>query len=580
MVEMVQLRELTHRLNKQGEEDEEDSRVDDILLYDGLMSLDEELREICENIIEKRIRKFLLNPKRLLLENIQQLLAMGEAAISTKNKNLEVDKPGEPMISPRSKKSPAEIMAEKDKQRIAELEMKLKAVQTNLNLAKEEFIDRRNKRNRLKTQLAQMKADHERDIAELRKRVAEAAEGAWKEQQDLERELKELRESRKKEMEELNTAISKLRRELGEVKQLEAGAKRLIEEREAQLEHLQAKIASKELDSASSESQYKELQSVIKDLKKETLQIQGTIQLNTEKERALREKLTEPRKGPGEIKKKKTKRIKDEGPLVQNEKRGSKSRVIVEDEVEVRGAWLSNLLDVLRAQMLLSTPPDGQSRQWGRPIDSRTIVAPTFDDDLQRIVELLSGSDKDNDTTAFASQDSSHSSASADFTRRLCRGAPSAHSRRPSQNDDLQWLLAPPSAASGGLGQKSRSCTNFNSTSQSWASTAASTSAPRTADSKTVSVRMLDNPPARTFLIRSGPWVQTDTNKPGHLRPQSTASCAGRRPLQTLGFSTCSLCGRGGGTDQCLECQSTVPRLSVGWCLPPLAAEQSAIRGK
>jgi hypothetical protein len=316
-------------------------------------------------------------------------------------------------------------------------------------------------------------------------------------------------------------------------------------------------MASAQLACASSEGQAKELKEEIKALKKEAEKLQSALKLLQDRERVLREKLTEPRSPQKGVKKVKATVVNTDGEM-QQVRTGSKSSVT--EEPEARGAFLKDLLAVLRAQMLLSTPPEGASRQWGRPIDCRALVAPTGDKDLAKIVALLNGHDVENESTNVSTICASEESipSSADYSRRLCRGAPSANSRRSPHSADQYWLLAPPSAGSEGLGQKSRSCTDLNSTSQSWASFGS--------DSKTVSMRMFDKPPGRDFLKRSSPMER---------RPQSTASGVGKWVPPTLGLSKCSICGLGGGTDQCLECQSTVPKLSVGWCLPPLASEQS-----
>lgn len=614
MVEMVQLKEM---MNRMGDDEEETAnRIQDVQMYDGLMSLDEELREVCEIVIKARIRKHLLAPKGLLLMNIQKLLNEGADAISDKGPLNTSGKPGAGFVGKtRSQKNPADVAAERDRKRIEELEKKLKTVETHLQMANKEFNERRHQKTRLQREVDILKQDQENEMGDLKKAIGDAGGGAKKEHEDLEKSLKELRMQKEKDKEAAQTGLTQLRKTLFQVRQDLERNRRFAQVRMEESQRIRDETAAATLSVESSDRQIKELTEEIKIVQKEVDKNQGVLNGFQDRARLLREKLYEPQQPEVVKAKKKKTEVQSTGSKDVPERASRVTDGEAEESTEVRGAWLKDWLETLRAQMLLSTPPDGQSRDWGKPIDSHALVAPTGDKALTKIVALLNGEEpnaSENESTpalreTFLSFDNG----------RIYRGSPSANSRTHLHSpDEGYWLLAPSITPLGKPGlRESQSCTDLNEISRSRAGT--DLSRPGTTASKDLSrpgtraSTDLSRPGTKGTMGLSRPstvsWSSTISSDPknsvrvldkaisrgwlkgtGDSRPQTTstgvrthttasnASLASIR-MAPLGSHKCSICGLGGGTDQCRECQSTVPRLSVGWCLPPLETEERPI---
>lgn len=585
MMEMVQVKELM----RSDDADSAANRMEEILMYDGLMSLDDELREICDAIIKERVKAHLKAPKALLLTNIQKLLDEGENAFDSKKGPLnqpqpQSQDPGSPMVSPRgNKRSPQEIMAERDKARIEELEKKLKEAETSSQLTTAELNQRRYERDRLQSELDQLKQDNEKEKEDLGHKIGGAAKSALQEAEEMERRLSELRVQKQKKMKEMGDATADLRKEIEAARQRRNESGRVLFDKRAELERLQKAIVDAKGASESNEKQEKLMMAEAGNIKKEVERLQKLLDDLQERERALRKKLTEPvNPPPKEI----TRELVSDERSLDGGSKGSSQRKSFLDYAEQgkakRAGFLRDLLAILRAQLLLSTPPRGKSRDWGKPLDYRNIVAPTGDTELAKIVALLSRLDEDVDCS---SEGSVPSSPAHD---RLSRGPPSANgsfNRSGPHSPDQYWYLAPATAGSmkGSLGE-SRSCPDIRREVPNKAQSKLlseimgqkrAASRPRTSidlESKTVDVHVRSKPPSRG-------WTGSSAN----LRPQSMASnSVNRMPLLGSNLPGSSklhacICGLGDGTVECTTCQHAVPRLSIGWCLPPLSkTEQSA----
>lgn len=501
------------------DEDEASQRILSVCFYDGLASLDEELRMACEEVVTKQARAKLLNPGNPLLRIIQKLLKEGEGAISDP-KSGGPPSPGSPGGKVDRQKAEEEKVHARDKKRIEDQAAQIEEIEAQLAKRQEEIAQAKSRVAGLKRKRDQQKTDQDKEIEELRTKIANAAVEAENEIAQLQAEEARLKEKTAKDLEEARRKLAELTAEAEKASKEEKAARAELDKAERERDRLLREIKSAEERLAAKNSEMSSLASEITALKVKNAK-------DAEQLKALGHRMSlfgsrSPSKEAPSRSSSKERGSKERPSDANVFKARSGSKSGPPGKLGKRKFVKNSLLEVLRQQLLLSTPPGGKRREWGSPLDKQARMGPTGDaNELAKVVALLL-EEVDLDSSDDEDQSSNGIPCSSQGVRR--RGT--TVSLHEPQSPKLNFFLAPPPAPSSM--RPSRSCTD----------------------------------------IRSAQGSDTRTIRPDFTktlgRPDFT------KTLAPLGSSCGSICGHCLGVDHCPECQTTVPRLSVGWCLPPL----------